>query len=166
MLTTSSKASGTCMFLKLFVPTPKKHIGNMPNVYSIHFRWSPFKRLFPCADATSYLARALCVSPCAHVTKYQIPNICVWVVRCVLCTNKKIIDKNFSSIEIYWLCMNKLNAKVECVRCTVCCVRKKIICTYVCMHTYFVKWNGAVLSVWVCMNVLCWGRTFINNTTE
>lgn len=73
--------------------------------YSIHV--SPFKRLFP--SALLQPLRCCMFFGRSDWTSYQ---TCVRVyIRCVLYTNKKIIDKNFSSIEIYWLCMNKLNPK-------------------------------------------------------
>lgn len=116
VLTTSTKASGTCLYWSwsscLHPKTKrekKQHTTKNElatrQTYSIHV--SPFKRLFP--SALLQPLRCCMFFGRSDWTSYQ---TCVRVyIRCVLYTNKKIIDKNFSSIEIYWLCMNKLNPK-------------------------------------------------------
>lgn len=83
----------------------KKWIGNTPNVLDT---CKPLQAIVPKCFATAFALLYVFRSKWLN----ELSNMCACVyIRCVLYTNKKIIDKNFSSIEIYWLCMNKLNPK-------------------------------------------------------
>lgn len=106
MLTTSSKASGIYILSSSYVLAPEKSILATRQ----HHTLDTFCEV-PSSDCSLVLLLEFTRSLHRILTSCSLPmcvypyTVHIWCA-CVLCTNKKIIEKNFSSIEIYWLCIH------------------------------------------------------------